>query len=356
MNRKRIGIGKRFTVGLVTLAVCALTGELVLRLWAPFPDYSHNIIHSFPDRYDPHLGYAGIPHLDQRFILPDFNVLIRNNSKGFRDSERRYGKGKGRRILVLGDSHGWGWGVENDRIFSAIMERRLKGWEVINLSQAGYSTDQELIILEMEGLKYKPAIVLLLFCGNDVKDAHSDRIDGIQPKPYYVEEGGDLVLKNVPVPRDRNYWRKKRELSQTFSPERGAGGTFQRLVRKSHFLNWIRFRLAQLYRPDVERGPAVAQEKMRGDLALNLNLIRRMNDLCREKGATLIVVDIPSEYSPLLQEFCGEQAIPYLNLRDALKSRFRPTIFRRVGHWTPYGQMRVAEEVLAFLNRKQLVE
>ncbi len=354
-------ITQRIVLSLLVIAICFLAGEVILRLFAPFPDYSYEIIHSFPDQYDPILGYSGIPNLDQMFTLPDFKVRIKTNSRGFRDRERSYPRGGEKRIVILGDSHAWGWGVENDQIFSAIMERRLKGWEVINLGQAGYSTDQELVLLEREGLRYRPDLVVLLFCENDVKDAHSNQIDGMQPKPYFAEEEDEMILKNVPVPYNTAYWKKKRQLSQTFAPDRGVlgkpiwGDRFEKVLRKSHFINWLRFRLSQFRKPQEKPQPEPPEEKLRKKLALNLKLIRRMDALCREKGARLIVVDIPSVYSPLLKGFCRNKAIPYLDLGDSLKQRFTPTNFRRVGHWTRYGQRRVADALLAFLKKEKLL-
>lgn len=355
-SNNRIGIGKRIIVTLITLAACALLGEVILRLWAPFPDYSHEVIRSFPDRYDPYLGYAGIPNLDQPFILPDFRVTIRNNSRGFRDRERSYRKGDEKRIVLLGDSHAWGWGVENEENFPALLEEKLRGWEVINLGHAGYSTDQELLLLEREGMRYSPDIVLLLFCENDVKDAHSSVIDGFQPKPYFIEKRGRLVLENVPVPHDPAYWSKKRALSRTFAPERGTSGRLQRSLRKSHLYNWGRFRLGQFRAP--ARGPAkkAPTDENRRELGLNLRLLKRMDELCRNNGATLVVADIPSVYSPMIEGFCEKERIPCLGLGAALETRFRPTNFRRVGHWTPYGQRRVADALAAFLGKKKLLE
>ena len=356
MKRRKVGIGKRILASLIALVLCAVAGEITLRLVAPFPDYSHEVIRSFPDRYDPELGYAGIPGLVQPFILPDFRVTIRNNSRGFRDRERDYAKGGKKRIVVLGDSFAWGWGVENDEIFTARMEDLMPGWEVINLAHAGYSTDQELLLLEREGLKYSPDIVLLVFCGNDVKDAHSDVIDGIQPKPYFVERDGRLVLRGVPVPFDPDYWRRKRALSRMFAPEKGAASPAGRLMRRSHLLNWIRFRLAHLRSPARGGKPAAPKGRLMKEIALNLALIGKMNALCKEHGARLVVADIPSDYSPLLGEFCRKKGIDYLDLGPALESRIHPTVFRRVGHWTPYGHRRVARALVAFLREEGLLE
>ncbi len=135
---------KRAGAVLGALAVCAFAGEAALRLLAPFPEHGSRAIHSFPDTYHPLLGWTGVPNLDTVFTLPDFSHRIRNTHRGFRDRDHAREKAGKRRIVVLGDSTAWGWGVEAEERFSDRMERMLPGWEVLNLAQAGYSTDQEL--------------------------------------------------------------------------------------------------------------------------------------------------------------------------------------------------------------------
>ena len=58
--------------------------------------------------YDPELGWRNIP--GWRATTYDRPLVI--NSKGLRDREYPYEKSDGtRRILVLGDSYAWGYGV-----------------------------------------------------------------------------------------------------------------------------------------------------------------------------------------------------------------------------------------------------
>ncbi|MCX6356710.1 MAG: SGNH/GDSL hydrolase family protein [Candidatus Aureabacteria bacterium] len=354
-----LSLTKRLLALLITLAVVLTAGEVALRLLAPFPDYTSETIHSFPDQYHPILGYAGVPNLETWFILPDFKHKIVNNSRGFRDRDRSYDKGDRKRIIVLGDSTAWGWGVEAEERFSDIMEKRLPGWEVINLAQAGYSTDQELLVLETEGVKYRPDIVILLFDRNDVVEGNNARIiDGIQPKPFFVDEGSALVLKNTPVPCDSDYWMKKALLARTYG---GPGETppsfWANLLTSSHLYNWITFRLAHPIwagsgatniQPDVSM--------LEKNMALTKKLLKRIDNLCGEHGARFVITDIPSEYSPLLRGFCRQENILYIDLEPCLKGRLRPVVHRKVGHWTPYGHRVVAAAMIECLREHGFVK
>jgi hypothetical protein len=351
---------KRLCALLGAVLFCALAGEICLRLFSPFPDYTAGTIHSFPDCYHPLFGYTGIPNLDTTFTLPDFTHRVRNNSRGFRDRERAYEKGGKRRIVVIGDSTAWGWGVEAEERFSDIMERRLKGWEVINLAQAGYSTDQELLLLESEGLAYRPEIVLLLFDRNDVVEGNNAKlIDGMQPKPWYEEKDGALEVRGVPVPCDPAYWAKKAALARTYggpSP-RGAWERFRDWVlTRSQLYNWISFRVAHPAwgsEGDKEKpgDPRVIEERF----GLTKKLLARMNRLCARHGARLVIADVPSAYTPLLARFCREEKIPYLDLRPVIEGRLRPVMHRRVGHWNRYGHRLVAGTAVDFLKQNGLL-
>ncbi len=323
-------LSKKLFALFLAMAFIAAAGELILRLLAPFPDYTLRSIRCFPDQYHPLLGYAGVPNLETWFILPDFKHRIVNNSRGFRDKERSYEKGDRKRIVVLGDSTAWGWGVEAEERFSDILERRLKGWEVINLAQAGYSTDQELLVLETEGLTYRPDIVILLFDRNDVVEGNNAKIiDGMQPKPFFVEEGGRLVLKNTPVPCDNAYWIKKRMLAGSYGAPDGGGGSLQswrywreEIFTRSQLYNWLMFRLAH---PAWAKSGSSETARDRGELEKSMQLTKRLlkeiDRLCAQNGARLVIADVPSYYSPLLGDFCRKENIAYVDLRPVIESR-----------------------------------
>jgi len=355
-------VGKLFAL-LIAVVIIIAAGELFLRLFAPFPDYTAMTIRSFPDQYDPLLGYAGIPRLDKWFILPDFKHKIVNNSRGYRDKERLYEKGGKKRIVVLGDSTAWGWGVEAKDRFSDIMERRLKGWEVINLAHPGYSTDQELLVLQTEGFKYHPDIVILLFDKNDVVEGNNAKvIDVIQPKPYFEEEGGRLVLKNTPVPRDLVYWAQKRMLADLYGAPEVEAASFwswdylkRRVLTKSQLYNWIVFRIEHpIWLSSTEGEPKLSVERMKENMALTEKILEEMNKECRENDARLVVAAIPSAYSTLLSGFCRRKGILHIDLSQALNGRLRPVSYRRVGHWTPYGHRLAAGAIIKYLKANGL--
>jgi len=100
--------------------------------------------------------------------------ILRTNAKGFPGPEVPYGPHPGTyRILCMGDSSTFGWGVESDEAYPALLQESLRRRhpgariEVVNLGVCGYSSQQGKVLLEREGLRYEPDLVTLSFGSND---------------------------------------------------------------------------------------------------------------------------------------------------------------------------------------------
>ncbi len=109
------------------------------------------------------------------------------NSRGYRDVEHAFEKPEGVfRLVLIGDSVAEGRDVEADSSFGRVLERELNArgggrrYEVILLARIGYSTSQEMVLLEEEAFRYQPDIIVWSYCLND--PAH----------PVYHNANGDL--------------------------------------------------------------------------------------------------------------------------------------------------------------------
>jgi len=160
--------------------------------------------------YDELIGWRNIPNWQST----TFDRKLTINSKGLRDTEHPYAKPEGvKRILVLGDSFAWGYGVADEETFSSVLERLFAEregtrWEVINTGVSGWSTDQQYLFLREEGLRYEPDIVLLAFCSaNDVKGSLTARLYSLskpllrQPLGRAYSPGARLEFVNIPPPK-----------------------------------------------------------------------------------------------------------------------------------------------------------
>jgi lysophospholipase L1-like esterase len=113
-------------------------------------------------------------------LSPDYldtweRISYRINSLGLRGAEPKLAKTDGSfRILVLGDSVAFGWGVEEGDTFSSQLQQHLnrtssgQRFEVWNAGVPGYATWQELEYLIETGWSFQPDLVLVAFLFNDV--------------------------------------------------------------------------------------------------------------------------------------------------------------------------------------------
>lgn len=101
-------------------------------------------------------------------------VLVTYNELGLRDWPI-LPKGKNEyRVLALGDSVTFGWGVDQDKTFAARLESLLperlhRPVRVINSGVGGYNTVQEVTYFKQEGLALQPDLVILTYVQNDIE-------------------------------------------------------------------------------------------------------------------------------------------------------------------------------------------
>lgn len=128
---------------------------------------------------NPRLVYDLRANIDVEFQ----HVNVKTNSEGFRDTDHALERPPGvrHRVVCLGDSYMFGWGVDVDKGFVRVAADQLKDWEFINLSRPGYNSAQELECFRVYGLKYKPDLVIINYISNDTQ------------LPFYIQRTpGDL--------------------------------------------------------------------------------------------------------------------------------------------------------------------
>lgn len=169
---------------------------------------------------NPRIIYDLIPNSFYRFQ----NVAVQTSSQGFRDKDYPKQKKKGsKRIIGLGDSVMFAWGVEEDKGYLALVEKQLNkqqdslSYELINTGVPGYNTSMEVAVLEHKFDLNEIDLVILNFVGNDF-----DLPDFIRKKPAYFgikksfilqyfgdNKGQDKRLGGAPF--DKENWRFQRK-------------------------------------------------------------------------------------------------------------------------------------------------
>ena len=186
------------------------------------------------------------------------------------------------RVLVFGDSFVFGVGVDEEHVFTTVLQESLtrrsgRLVEVWNAGVIGYSTDQEYILLEELGARFRPDVVLLVMCDNDFEGNAEDFVWGRYYKPYFeLLPDGRLVRRNVPTPSLDRAQRAKLWLGQHSNLWNLLRSRRSQVSVVQRGLDWF-----QVARPHVSGSP----------LGLTAALTLAFRDLAQRLGAAFLTVN-----------------------------------------------------------------
>ena len=340
--------------------------------------------------YDPTLGWTGKPNVDDTFDISDCHHRVHQNRYGFRGPAVELARTATRRLVVLGDSFVWGLGVEDDELFTSLLARESSPpLEVVNLGVSGYGTDQELLLWQQLGRRFRPDVVLLVVTPwTDLYDNPYGERYGYQ-KPFFRWDDATaaLVLNNVPVPPPREPWRVEESPDQTV-----PRAPLLRLISRSALISNAVLALARVprLRDAMERSgvifprlPGQAWEdrffehSTSGEIieswVLLGHLLAALGESVRQTGAQLVVAIVPSPQqvypelwaefershprapdnpldpelpTRLLTELCDQHHLRVIDLLPALQraAHDEPYLYYRWNlHWTAAGHRVVAD-------------
>ncbi|MBP9864913.1 MAG: hypothetical protein KBC91_00775, partial [Candidatus Omnitrophica bacterium] len=201
-----------FLLAIVSAILSLLLAEGVLRLC--MPPAAKPAVESavawvdVPEKkwVDYHSVLGWYPQSNKQALLdtPLLHQEIHTNSVGFR-GKRDTSVEKPEsvtRILALGDSFTFGFGVADDETFSRRLEETQPSVEVLNTGVPGYGIDQVLMLYRTLGRKYHPDVVLVNVFPEMFWRATRSFTAGGYAKPFFkLTAEGKLELKNVPVPK-----------------------------------------------------------------------------------------------------------------------------------------------------------
>lgn len=204
----------RWAAGLILVAasviIALFVAEVVVRVTVPIGNRGTELVFF---QYDELMGWTNKPGAHGTLEIPASTTTVDINEQGQRDDLAAAEKTH-RRIIVLGDSQTWGYGVEADERYTEAMEDALnegtENVEVINMGVSGYGTGQEYLLLRTHGLTYHPDVVVVGFYSNDLGDnvETNNRNEFAYPRPILVRQDGAMTIKNYPVPYRGPQWQK----------------------------------------------------------------------------------------------------------------------------------------------------
>ena len=279
------------------------------------------------------------------FVNSENRQYVRINSRGFHDRERQYSKSANTlRIAVLGNSWTEALQVPLEQNFTAFLEQDLnqsdcfagRRVEVLNFGVAGYSTGQELLILQQEVWKYGPDIVIVAFyAARDIANNTRELNNAANPEqsPYFIDANGKLKLddsfRSLPVLQETELFSQElRYGASQHSRVLQAVGALQRNVRLRMASSEVRSRAAALGVDDLEYEiySPPARPDMQRAWYVTEQLLVAIRDEVKSHGAEFRIVTLATR----------PQVIP--------DSRKRKDLLRRIGvHDFSYADSRIDE-------------
>jgi lysophospholipase L1-like esterase len=338
----------------------------------------------------------------------DYGVLVRTNAQGLRDRPHAVEKAPETfRIVVLGDSFMEAYQVPLEASLPYRLQELLaaRGVEVLNLGVGGYGTAQALLILEEEGLRYGPDLVVLAFyAGNDVHNNSRAIETALQgedepttfARPYATATSLDGDLAWTPPDAARmaphvERWRKRKASSLDALRRAVQPAMVAHLLERATARLWNRITAGDAYDPELAFGWPFLREVADPETArlwdeawlATRRLLLEIDRVARAAGARFAVLIVPANFQvdgrllaamqadhpglafdPLrvnreLAAFCAGAGIPLLDPTPALareQAAGRPMYYSiEDHHWNAAGQALSAELLAEFLDARGLL-
>ncbi len=341
---RALGAARQGAVAALSFAIAIAAAEAAVRLIRPqtLERHPESLYVASSTRQ-----YKLRPHFHGVFRYPEFQTEVRISGQGLRE-DREYSPAHPsvRRVLALGDSFTMGYSVEQPRTWVRVLERLLNQgarYEVINAGVPGYSTRQELVYLEEEGMGLRPDVVLLgFFLGNDITD------NALPALPVELL-GGRLISAGA------------RSGLLPFACRLA-------LARHSHLYQLVQ----RSGRAFAGADYAVYGGQAESGWQATAGLIDRLARRCAARGVRLIVLLMPEKIqvesaarpraampdltlpNRRMRALCREAGVEAIDLLDALTrpgGQAQPALyFPQDGHWTPEGNAIAARATFDYLR------
>jgi len=359
----------------VAIAFCAIVGEGFLRL---FPGLlsreSLEILQGDPGNRGvshPYIGHLHKPASTGIIAGSDFKAVHHTDGYGFRNA---WPWPEEADIVAVGDSLTFGYGVEDDESWPAVIAQALPQRGVINLGLIGAGPQQYLRVYETFGTRLRPKLLLVgLFARNDFNDA-----DLFDQWLRSGAEGNYMVWRDFgrvgragfsllrPVPGIKGALRRKSYLYQLLREARAAYRRWWASEpRVFQFADGARLQLM----PSQMARQIVGARPNGREFQLVLQALERLQSIAEQNDTRVLIIFQPGKeevYMPLLGKAAPDPGGPlrasleragiaYLDLTQAFRQRAaagEQLFFEADGHPNRQGYRLIAQEVLEHLGKE----
>lgn len=351
---RRTSVRKKLLFAIVPLAGLIAGAEVLLRISAvgesPIQsaklfEEQHGLL-----RHDEDLFWSLRPNLSAPYV----GATVVTNDLGLRSAVVGPKQPGELRILSMGESTTFGYGVENHETYAAVLEDRLRKAQpgrkitVINAGVSAYTSFQSLMYLKLRGLKLRPDIVLFYHEFND-------RL------PTFLRDSGNNVigmnLSDMQRYRSRqrkvHRWWLKRSAIYRFICYRAAYRRIKAYQTSDSAQADDKFLLYPMDSPGkLKYPPRVPRDE-------HVQILRELVATCRDNRIGLVIMH-PS-YAPsrghqcVIQQFARDAGVPLFECQDILHPPGveLEKLFVDAIHPSAYGHQLVGEALAKFLLSSQ---
>lgn len=312
--------------------------------------------------YHPELGW--FHQKSRRAVLKKGKTLeveVTTNTWGLRGA-RDYKEDRPRnskRILVLGDSFVFGWGVRDNETLTAQIESQVPNLEALNLGVPGYGIDQIYLSFLKIGTVFRPDYVFIGIYQEDFWRATRAFTDAGYAKPYFsISRSGHLILHNVPVPE--RYQLEKDQFPDVI---------LHNPVEKT-FLHSVLYRIAKKIIMRWGRDFGILDPDLSEEWHLGRAILQQLIMEIRNIGAKPVLTVIPpkewlknskpTSLQKSLKRLSERENVPLIDFTpifiDAVsRSKLSDYYIEDEWHWTPKGHELAAHLMIQHLMEKGYV-
>ena len=378
-RKKRKGFLKStFFYGLLiasSVFLALIFGELGLRLFSKqLPVELRSQIMTDCPRcgvYHPYIGHLHTPNDSLVISGRTFSAVHNTDTYGFRNVWPWPEKAE---IIVLGDSLVFGYGVEDEQAWPAILDRSRPDARVINLGLVGTGPEQYLRVFETFGIQMQPRLLLVgIYPGNDFWDTGLfNQWDKAGIKSNYMiwrnfdrRVQGGFNWRN-PISSMKSILRRTSKLYNLLLAARNA----YRSKRSSEpmileLADGTRLEIAPRRFASLTGGARPERQEFK----LALDALKRLVAMAEENGTHVLMVLQPSKEEIYMSSFGLPAPDPgkslraafdkldfkYLDLTQAFRNHAEDgeqLFFEADSHPNARGYALIAQEVLAYLEKK----
>jgi lysophospholipase L1-like esterase len=325
-------IVKNLIVLIVTLIICLIGLELAVRVI--YPKVNVSVLDKEVFIEDNLLGYKLRPNVNIDKVVLSQRYATRSNRMGLRNDVDYDNKTHKNilRILGLGDSVAYGFGVNIEETYLKALEAKLnttlkkrkKSAQVINAAFPGWGIAQELLFLKSQGLNYQPDIILVGFVSDD-----------IYRNGRYYETALNYKEQNE---------QRGQEETVLKSPLKDANSVHNFILNKTQLYPFLLAKVTSLRNEDY-RNYALSQTE---------DIFLEMQRICNEKRVELVVIIIPlrqqeDEVNDLMLKFFNNNGIKVIDLRDAFINTKQDLFLPNDNHPNPKGHKLIADSIYQYL-------